>query len=68
MPTPDVALSVRKITREGCTRIAEAAFELAMRRRKKVTAVHKANVLRVSENFFLDCVRAVGARYPVGRL
>ena len=35
-----------------------------MRRRKKVTAVHKANVLRVSENLFLDCVRAVGARYP----
>jgi len=64
MPTPDVALSVRKITREGCTRIAEAAFELAMRRRKKVTAVHKANVLRVSENFFLDCVHTVGARYP----
>ena len=64
MPTPDVALSVRKITREGCTRIAEAAFALAMRRRKKVTAVHKANVFRVSEGFFLDCVRAVAARYP----
>jgi len=64
MPTPDVALSIRKITRQGCMRIAEAAFELAMRRRKKVTAVHKANVLRVSENFFLDCVREVGARYP----
>jgi 3-isopropylmalate dehydrogenase len=64
MPTPDVALAVRKVTREGCTRIAEAAFELAMRRRKKVTAVHKANVFRVSEAFFLDCVRAVAARYP----
>jgi isocitrate/isopropylmalate dehydrogenase len=64
MPTPDVALSVRKITRDGCTRIAEAAFELAMRRRKKVTAVHKANVLRVSENFFLGCVRTVGSHYP----
>ena len=35
-----------------------------MRRRKKITAVHKANVLRVSENFFLDCVREVGARFP----
>jgi isocitrate/isopropylmalate dehydrogenase len=64
MPTPDVALSIRKVTRQGCIRIAEAAFELAMRRRKKVTAVHKANVLRVSENFFLDCVREVGKRYP----
>jgi len=64
MPTPDVALSVRKITREGCTRIAVAAFELAMRRRKKVTAVHKANVFRMSEVFFLECVRAVAAKYP----
>jgi len=65
MPTPDLAISIRKITREGSTRIAEQAFRLAMRRpRKFVTAVHKANVLRVSDGFFLDCVRAVGANYP----
>jgi isocitrate/isopropylmalate dehydrogenase len=64
MPTEDVALSVRKVTRQGCTRIAEAAFALAMRRRKHVTAVHKANVFRVSEAFFLDCVREVAKRYP----
>src|SRR3954447_16370530 len=64
MPTPDLALAVRKITRHGCTRIAETAFTLAQRRRKKVTAVHKANVLRVSEGLFLDCVRAVAARFP----
>ena len=64
MPTPDLALSVRKITREGSTRIAETAFRLAMRRRKKVTAVHKANVLHVSDGLFLECVLAVAARYP----
>jgi 3-isopropylmalate dehydrogenase len=64
MPTPDLALAVRKITREGSTRIAEAAFKLAMQRRKKVTAVHKANVLRVSDGLYLECVRAVAARYP----
>jgi isocitrate/isopropylmalate dehydrogenase len=64
MPTPDMALAVRKVTRAGSTRIAEAAFTLAMRRSKKVTAVHKANVLRVSDGFFLDCVRAVAARFP----
>src|SRR5262245_60569523 len=64
MPTPDLALAVRKISREGCTRIAEAAFAIAMRRRKKVTAVHKANVLRVSEGLFLECVRTVAAKYP----
>jgi 3-isopropylmalate dehydrogenase len=64
MPTPDLALAVRKITREGSTRIAETAFRLAMQRRRKVTAVHKANVLRVSDGLYLDCVRAVAARYP----
>jgi len=64
MPTPDVALAVRKITRGGATRIAEAAFTLAMQRRQQVTAVHKANVLRVSDGLYLDCVRAVAARFP----
>jgi 3-isopropylmalate dehydrogenase len=64
MPTPDLALAVRKITREGSTRIAESAFKLAMQRRKKVTAVHKANVLRVSDGLYLECVRAVAAKYP----
>src|SRR5262245_8349555 len=64
MPTPDLSLSVRKISRAGSTRIAEAAFTLAMGRRNKVTAVHKANVLRVSDGLFLECVRAVAARHP----
>ena len=64
MPTPDLALAVRKITRQGSTRIAETAFRLAMQRRKKVTAVHKANVLRVSDGLYLDCVRAVAKNYP----
>jgi 3-isopropylmalate dehydrogenase len=64
MPTPDLALSLRKITRQGSTRIAEQAFVLAMRRRRKVTAVHKANVLRVSDGLFLECMRAVAKRYP----
>ena len=65
MPTPDVALAVRKITRIGSTRIAEAGFKLAMQRpRRKVTVVHKANVLRLSDGLFLECTRAVAARYP----
>jgi isocitrate/isopropylmalate dehydrogenase len=63
MPTPDLALAVRKITRESSMRIAESAFKLAMQRRKKVTAVHKANVLRVSDGLYLECVRAVAKRY-----
>jgi 3-isopropylmalate dehydrogenase len=64
MPTPDLALAVRKITREGSMRIVEAAFRLARQRRKKVTAVHKANVLRVSDGLFLECAHAVAVRYP----
>ena len=64
MPTPDLAIAMRKITRQGSTRIAEQAFKLALQRRKKVTAVHKANVLRVSDGLYLECVRAVAARYP----
>ncbi len=64
MPTPDVAVSVRKITREGSERIVEAAFSLAARRRRKVTVVHKANVLRLSDGFFLECARRVAARHP----
>jgi 3-isopropylmalate dehydrogenase len=63
MPTPDLALSVRKITREGSTRIVEAAFSLAARRRKRVTVVHKANVLRLSDGFFLACARQVAERH-----
>ena len=64
MPTPDLAMAFRKITRQGSLRIAESAFKLAAQRRRKVTAVHKANVLRVSDGLFLECVREVAARYP----
>jgi 3-isopropylmalate dehydrogenase len=64
MPTPDLALSVRKITRHASRRIAEAAFALARRRRRKVTAVHKANVFRLSDGLFLAETRAVAALHP----
>ena len=67
MPTSDLALAIRKVTRAACLRIARASFEMARRRRDagrgpgRVTAVHKANVLRVSDGLFLDCVRQVAA-------
>ncbi len=64
MPTPDLALAVRKVTTEGSRRIAVSAFELARQRRRKVTAVHKANVLRMSDGLFLDQVRKVAASFP----
>ena len=64
MPTPDLALSVRKITAQGSRRIARAAFEMARARRKKVTAVHKINVLKVTEGLFLREVREVAKEFP----
>lgn len=64
MPTEDLAISVRKVTARQCRRISEVAFEWARRRRKKVTAVHKANVLHISDGLFLREVRAVAKEHP----
>lgn len=64
MPTEDMALSVRRVTAKCCNRIARRAFEMARTRRRKVTAVHKANVLRVSDALFLREVRKVAAEFP----
>ncbi|MFI4988677.1 MAG: isocitrate/isopropylmalate dehydrogenase family protein [Alphaproteobacteria bacterium] len=64
MPSDDMALAVRKITAAASTRIARTAFELARGRRRKVTAVHKANVLRLSDGLFLREVRKVAGDFP----
>ncbi|MFC9557203.1 isocitrate/isopropylmalate dehydrogenase family protein [Rhodococcus sp. NPDC056960] len=64
MPDEGTALSIRKITSGACERVARAAFELAQGRRKKVTAVHKANVVKLSDGLFLQEVRKVAAEYP----
>ena len=64
MPDPDLALSVRKISAPACRAVARTAFELARGRRRKVTAVHKANVLKLSDGLFLREVRAVAAEFP----
>ena len=63
MPTPDLALSVRKISAHASRRIALAAFRLARARRRKVTAVHKGNVLKVTEGLFLREVRAMAKEF-----
>ncbi len=62
--TPDVVVSLRRITRECCERIARAGFELAQRRRNKVTLVHKANVLKLGDGMFLEVCRSVGREFP----
>jgi 3-isopropylmalate dehydrogenase len=64
MPTSDVAIAHGVITRRATERIARAAFELAMRRRKQVTIVHKANVLPLTTGLFRDVCREVAADYP----
>ncbi|MFM2345675.1 MAG: hypothetical protein RL654_428 [Pseudomonadota bacterium] len=64
MPSPDMALSMRKITRHCSERIARRAFELAMKRRRKVTAIHKANSFHMTDGLFLECVRDVAKDFP----
>src|SRR5688500_16085824 len=64
MPTPDMALAVRKVTARQCERISRVGFDWARKRRKKVTAVHKANVLHISDGLFLREVRKVAKEYP----
>ncbi|MBS7654200.1 MAG: isocitrate/isopropylmalate dehydrogenase family protein [Candidatus Bathyarchaeia archaeon] len=62
----DAAVGLRVITRRGCERIARKAFEIAARRNMKnrVTAVHKANVMRVTCGLFAEVCREVAKEYP----
>jgi len=53
MPTEDVALSVRKITRQGSERIAKVAFDYAARRSKRITVVGKRHVLQMTDGLFM---------------
>src|SRR6202045_358468 len=62
--TADVVVSLRRITRTCCERIAQAACKLAMRRRKHLTIVHKANVLKIGDGMFLDICRQIARGYP----
>jgi 3-isopropylmalate dehydrogenase len=63
MPTPDVAIAMGIITRPAVERIARSAFELAQRRSKRLTIVHKANVLKVTTGLFRDVCREVAKDY-----
>lgn len=62
---PGVVESLKIITEKASTRIARFAFEYARREgRKRVTAVHKANIMKLSDGLFLDCFRKVATEYP----
>jgi isocitrate dehydrogenase (NAD+) len=62
---PGVVESLKIITERASTRIARFAFEYAQRNgRRRVTAVHKANIMKLSDGLFLDCCRAVAREHP----
>jgi isocitrate dehydrogenase (NAD+) len=62
---PGVVESLKIITERASTRIARFAFEYARKfGRKKIHAIHKANIMKLSDGLFLTCVRKVAAEYP----
>lgn len=62
---PGVVESIKVITEKASTRISRFAYEFARKHgRKRVTAVHKANIMKLSDGLFLDCVRKVATEYP----
>jgi len=65
MVVPGVAESLKIITEKASLRIADYAFRLARHRgRKKVTCVHKANIMKLSDGLFLECAERTSKRYP----
>jgi 3-isopropylmalate dehydrogenase len=66
MPTPDMALSMRVITRRNSQMAARTAFDLARQRngQKKVTAIHKNTVFKLTCGLFVDSCREVSQEYP----
>ena len=62
---PDSGISIKPISISGTERIVKAAFEYAVRKkRRKVTAVHKSNIMKYSDGLFLATARKVAERYP----
>ncbi len=62
---PGVVESLKIITEKASTRIAHFAFEYAKRHgRKKIHAIHKANIMKLSDGLFLKSIRAVAEKYP----
>jgi isocitrate dehydrogenase (NAD+) len=62
---PGIVESLKVITERACTRIARYAFALAEREgRRRVSAVHKANIMKLSDGLFLECARRVAREHP----
>src|SRR6185312_11654298 len=62
---PGVIESLKVMTKKGCTRIAKFAFDYAHKHgRKKIHAIHKANIMKMSDGLFLKCARDVAKNFP----
>src|ERR1700678_105439 len=62
---PGVVQALKIITEKGSTRIAKFAFDYARKHgRKKIHAIHKANIMKLSDGLFLQCCRTVGEGFP----
>jgi 3-isopropylmalate dehydrogenase len=68
MPSPDMVILNSVFTRKAAERIAHEAFKLAMKRKKHVSIVHKANVIQMSYNLFRSVCYEVGKQYPEVRV
>jgi isocitrate dehydrogenase (NAD+) len=65
MVAPGIAVAMKVITEKASKRVARFAFEYARTHdRKKVTAAHKATIMKVADGLFLNCCRAIAAEYP----
>jgi isocitrate dehydrogenase (NAD+) len=65
MILPGIAQSVKLITEKGCARICEYAFDYAERMgRKRVTCVHKANIMKLSDGLMLEVFRRIALKHP----
>lgn len=63
--TPDVVMSLKIVTEKACLRVSRFAFEYAKKfGRKKVTIVHKANIMKKADGLFLRCAKAVAEENP----
>ena len=64
-PHPDMAQAIKVITRPGCQRLCDYTFDMARRQgRKRVTAVHKANIMKLTDGMFLEEFEKAAAQYP----
>ncbi len=65
MPHPDMAQAIKVITRPGCQRLCDFAFDMAVKQgRKRVTAIHKANIMKLADGLFLEEFYKSAEKFP----